>query len=42
MVKVSFNSALGQKEVKKDAETLIAEEDKVSKMELNYSKFLVP
>ncbi|XP_046902487.1 integral membrane protein 2Bb [Hypomesus transpacificus] len=28
MVKVSFNSALGQKEVKKDAETLIAEEDK--------------
>nr|ACO09870.1 Integral membrane protein 2B [Osmerus mordax] len=28
MVKVSFNSALGQKDVKKDAETLIAEEDK--------------
>ncbi|KAM6978218.1 integral membrane protein 2B-like [Tautogolabrus adspersus] len=28
MVKVSFNSALGQKDVKKDAETLIPEEDK--------------
>ncbi|XP_023129549.1 integral membrane protein 2B isoform X1 [Amphiprion ocellaris] len=28
MVKVSFNSALAQKDVKKDAETLIAEEDK--------------
>nr|XP_046259626.1 integral membrane protein 2Bb isoform X2 [Scatophagus argus] len=28
MVKVSFNSALGQKEVKKDAETLIPDEDK--------------
>uniref|UniRef100_A0A671TQF9 Integral membrane protein 2 n=1 Tax=Sparus aurata TaxID=8175 RepID=A0A671TQF9_SPAAU len=29
MVKVSFNSALGQKDVKKDAETLLTEEDKV-------------
>uniref|UniRef100_A0A4W6DF05 Integral membrane protein 2 n=1 Tax=Lates calcarifer TaxID=8187 RepID=A0A4W6DF05_LATCA len=29
MVKVSFNSALAQKDVKKDAETLIPEEDKV-------------
>uniref|UniRef100_A0A671TQK4 Integral membrane protein 2 n=1 Tax=Sparus aurata TaxID=8175 RepID=A0A671TQK4_SPAAU len=28
MVKVSFNSALGQKDVKKDAETLLTEEDK--------------
>ncbi|KAM9347418.1 integral membrane protein 2B-like isoform 2-T2 [Symphorus nematophorus] len=28
MVKVSFNSALGQKDAKKDAETLIPEEDK--------------
>ncbi|XP_054642564.1 integral membrane protein 2Bb isoform X1 [Dunckerocampus dactyliophorus] len=28
MVKVSFNSAFSQKDVKKDAETLIAEEDK--------------
>lgn len=31
MVKVSFNSALSQKDVKKDAETLIPEEDKVSR-----------
>lgn len=31
MVKVSFNSALGQKDVKKDAETLIPDEDKVSR-----------
>ena len=33
MVKVSFNSALGQKDVKKDVESLIPEddEDKVSK-----------
>lgn len=31
MVKVSFNSALGQKDVKKDAETLLTEEDKVSR-----------
>lgn len=29
MVKVSFNSALGQKDMKKDSETLIPE-DKVS------------
>ncbi|XP_068602208.1 integral membrane protein 2B-like isoform X2 [Brachionichthys hirsutus] len=28
MVKVTFNSALGQKDVKKDAETLLPEEDK--------------
>ncbi|XP_073329399.1 integral membrane protein 2B-like isoform X2 [Pagrus major] len=28
MVKVSFNSSLGQKDVKKDAETLLTEEDK--------------
>ncbi|XP_029386080.1 integral membrane protein 2Bb isoform X1 [Echeneis naucrates] len=33
MVKVSFNSALGQKEVKKDAETLIPEEDKLQDVE---------
>lgn len=31
MVKVSFNTALAQKDVKKDAETLIPEEDKVSR-----------
>lgn len=32
MVKVSFNAALAQKDVKKDAETLIPEEeDKVSR-----------
>uniref|UniRef100_A0A8C3ARN4 Integral membrane protein 2 n=1 Tax=Cyclopterus lumpus TaxID=8103 RepID=A0A8C3ARN4_CYCLU len=31
MVKVSFSSALAQKDVKKDAETLIPEEDKVSR-----------
>ena len=31
MVKVSFNSALGQKEAKKDVETLIPEDEKVSK-----------
>ena len=30
MVKVSFNSALGQKEAKKDVETLIPEDEKVS------------
>lgn len=28
---MSFNSALSQKDVKKDAETLIPEEDKVSR-----------
>lgn len=31
MVKVSFNAALAQKEVKKDAETLLADEDQVSR-----------
>ncbi|XP_070694638.1 integral membrane protein 2Bb isoform X2 [Pempheris klunzingeri] len=34
MVKVSFNSALGQKDVKKDAETLIPEEDKDAELAL--------
>lgn len=44
MVKVSFNSALGQKDVKKDAETLLPEEDKVSRKwltELTRVSFLV-
>lgn len=31
MVKVSFNAALAQKEVKKDAETLLADEAQVSR-----------
>uniref|UniRef100_A0A8P4G451 Integral membrane protein 2 n=1 Tax=Dicentrarchus labrax TaxID=13489 RepID=A0A8P4G451_DICLA len=34
MVKVSFNSALGQKDVKKDAETLIPAEDRVLENQL--------
>ena len=40
MVKVSFNSALGQKEAKKDVETLIPEDEKVSKKKMVEAKRL--
>uniref|UniRef100_A0A8C9ZWE9 Integral membrane protein 2 n=1 Tax=Sander lucioperca TaxID=283035 RepID=A0A8C9ZWE9_SANLU len=40
MVKVSFSSALAQKDVKKDAETLIPEEDKVSRKWLTELTYL--
>lgn len=40
MVKVSFNTALAQKDVKKDAETLIPEEDKVSRKWLTANSVL--
>lgn len=42
MVKVSFNAALAQKDVKKDAESLIPEEDKVSRKWLTEETRLGP
>lgn len=40
MVKVSFNSALAQKDAKKDVETLIPEDEKVSRRKMEEAKRL--